>query len=248
MKPNLLTVQALGGFFGHLLSPSTWRRPVIDRIARQIIFSGVDALPLLIVLGIGIGALATTQGELWLKYTKRPDYLYSVVNAGIVREVAPLLTVLLALPLNGAPMCAELSMMKVSREVQTLRCQGVSVFLYLVFPRMFGLAMACACGTLVLATTAFLTCSIGLTGLQGDAAAYGVLRRFLLELEWRDVVWMLVKASSGGLLIATVASVVGLSAGDATTEVPRMVSRSMTLAMGWVIGIWFVLTAGGYVL
>ena len=246
LKTHIHILQALAAFLAYLPTPSSWRRPVVERIARTLVFSGVEVLPLLLLMGAGLGALAAQQGELWLSYTKRPDLLYDVVNAGLVREVAPLLSVMLVLAASGAPMCSEMAMMKVTREMQVLRCQGIPEFTYLVFPRMCGLTISCCCGSVVLVTAALCTCSVGLTGVQGDPTAIAVLRHLLLELHWQDAAWMLIKASCGGATIAVVACVIGLSAGEARTEVPRMVARGMSHALMWVTAGWIIVTVVSY--
>lgn len=248
MSTHLYILQALAAFFGHLAVPSSWRGPVIERVARQLVFAGVDLVPLLVLIGAGLGALAAVQGEFWLDHTKRADMLYAVLDAGLVREVAALLSVLLTLAANGAPMCAEMAMMRVNREVLVLRCQGIDEFAYLVFPRMLGLALACCGGAVVLAATALLCCSAGLTQAHGDVGTFEVLRRLVLELEWNNVAWMLLKSAAGGLLVAAVACTVGLSAGEARTEVPRMVSRAMRVALTWLTFAWFILTAASYMI
>lgn len=248
LKTHLHILQALAAFLAYLPTPSSWRRPVVERVARTLVFSGVEALPLLLLMGAGLGALAAQQGELWLSYTKRPDLLYNVVNAGLVREVAPLLSVLLVLAASGAPMCSEMAMMKVTREMQVLRCQGIPEFTYLVFPRMCGLALSCCCGSVVLVTAALCTCSVGLTGVQGDPTAIAVLQHLLLELQWQDAAWMLIKASCGGATVAVVACMIGLSAGEARTEVPRMVARGMSQALMWVTAGWIIVTVASYMI
>ncbi|MBE7497497.1 MAG: ABC transporter permease [Verrucomicrobiaceae bacterium] len=246
MSTHLQILQALLAFFGQLPVPSSWRRPVVDRVARQIVFAGVGALPLLALIAAGLGVLAAQQGELWLTYTRRADLMHAVLDTGLVREVAPLLSVLLALATNGAPMCAEMAMMRVNREIVVLRCQGVCEFGYLVFPRMLGLALACCCGAVVLAALALLVCSARLSSALGGETVTEIMRRFLLELDGRHLVWMLVKAGLGGLIIAAVACTTGLSAGDARTEVPRMVSSAMTAALTWLTLGWILITAASH--
>lgn len=235
-------IAALLGFFGHLPLPSTWRRPVVERIFRQLVFSGVEAAPLLMLMGAGFGLLAAEYGQLWMTYTRRSDLLYTVVNTGIVREIAPLMSVLLALAASGAPMCSEMAMMKVTGEITVLRCQGVSAYAWLIFPRMLGLGLACGAGAVVLAASAFAVCSLRLMATHGGAPLHEVLHRFLFQLQWRDVLWMQVKSGAGGLVIAAVACTVGLSAGGARTEVPRMVARGMAMTLGWVTVLWILLT------
>ncbi|MBL9129580.1 MAG: ABC transporter permease [Verrucomicrobiaceae bacterium] len=242
MSANLHIFQALAAFFWRLVLPSSWRRPVRERIARQIVFAGVEATLLLIIVGAGVGVLASIYGKFWLDFTKRADLLHQMVNIGVVRELAPLLSVLLTLPANGAPMCSEMALMRVNREVLLLKCLGICEFTYLVFPRMLGLALSCCAGATILAASALVVCSASLTETLGDASMVEVLRRFVQDLEARSIAWMLVKSAAGGLLIACVAAVTGLSAGEARTEVPRMVSKAMKLALMWMTFTWFVLT------
>lgn len=246
MKTQWHILEALLGFFGSAPLPSTWRKPVVDRVFRQFVFSGAEAVPLLVLMGVGFGLLAAEYGTMWLGYTQRADLLYKVVNTGLVREVAPLMSVLLALAASGGPMCSEMAMMKVTGEITLLRCQGVSEFTWLVFPRMFGLALACCGGSVLLAATAFAVCSLRLGPVQGGAPVADVLQRFMFQLEWTDTVWMLVKSVAGGLVVAAVACTVGLSAGGARTEVPRMVARGMAKTLAWVTVLWILLTAATF--
>jgi len=51
-------LQALAAFFRYLPSPASWRPPVVERVARTLVFAGVDALPPLLLTGAGLGELA----------------------------------------------------------------------------------------------------------------------------------------------------------------------------------------------
>jgi hypothetical protein len=70
LKTRFHILQGLAAFFGCLPSPASWRRPVVERVARTLVFAGVDALPLLLLTGMGLGSLAAQEGELWLSYTE----------------------------------------------------------------------------------------------------------------------------------------------------------------------------------
>lgn len=244
MRVHLQICQTLLAFFAQVLLPSSWRQPVIERVARQLLFAGVYAFPLLVLMGLGLGLIAENFGELWLDFTKRNDLLYPLIDIAVLTEIAPLLCVLFTVTANGAPMCAEMAMMRITREVSLLRALGVDAFTYLVMPRMLGLALACCCCSVVLSTFALGTASFGLSQAEGGASTLEIARRFLRELSPQDLGWMLLKAASGGLIVAAVACTVGLSAGDARTEVPRRVSQAMSQALTWVLGLWVILETG----
>lgn len=231
---------AFGAFFLCLARPSIWRPPVIDRIARQIFFAGIELVPLFVIAGAGTGLLAAFLGRVWLDYTELNDVLTTMMGTMLVREAAPLLGVLVCAAANSGPITAELALMKVKGEVALLRALGVCEFSYLVFPRMLGLATATTCGAIVVSTSALTVAGLGLGEQLDGIGPAAVILRILSDLNSSDVVLLVLKAATGGLLLGAVACVTGLSAGSAGTEVARLVSKVMKTALLAVAALWGV--------
>ena len=71
------------------IKPSTWKYPVRDRLSRQILFAGVEAIPFTLLVAVFAGLSVFVQCLFWLKYTGQMEFLYRMVSALLIREAAP---------------------------------------------------------------------------------------------------------------------------------------------------------------
>ena len=76
-----ITEICLGVFIETLLI-RRWPRAVHLQLSKQIIFSGVNSLPYIVVLAGIIGATLLWQGEYWLGFIGKPDLLTQFLRPG----------------------------------------------------------------------------------------------------------------------------------------------------------------------
>lgn len=118
------------------LMPASYNPAVRLEVTRQLYYTGVQTLPLflIITLGFGTGAVgAAVAGMLRMGLADRAGGI--VVNL-LVLELAPLVTALLVGLRSGSAVDAELATMAQSGELRTLDLFGIDPATYLFLPRI----------------------------------------------------------------------------------------------------------------
>lgn len=231
--------------FKELFSPARRGRGEASRIiVRQILFTGVDALPVVGALALMLGLIVIIQAGLTLPQVGAEELLANIVVVALVRELGPLLTAFIVVWRSGTAMCIELGNMKVGQEIDALEAMGVNVVHFLVMPRMVGAIVALICLTvyfdLVAIIGGFLVAKVTLT-----IPFVGYVEGIEKALSVADIVITVVKSSLFGLTIVVICCHHGLSVVGDTTEVPQQTSRAMLntvtacLVLDIVVSIWF---------
>ena len=209
-------------------SPRTWNRTVREVLARQILFSGVEAVRFTAMIAFFVGIAVVVQAQLWLQRIGQSALLGPLLVAVIVREVGPLLANVIVVVRSGNAIAVELANMTNHGEVRVLDAQGLDPLVYLVVPRAVGLMISVACLTVVLVTASLaggylLGIALGVNVGTPSAFARGVVD----AIGSRDVASLVVKTLVPSLLAAVICCTEGLGVGRATSDVPRAVTRSV---------------------
>lgn len=213
--------------------------PAVGRevVKRQILFTGVEALPFTGMLAVLTGAVVAAQASV-LSGSGGRDLLGLLIVTALIRELGPLLTAFIVIGRSGAAIAAELAGMRVHREIDTLVAMGVDPFDYLVVPRLVGVASA-----LVGLSIAFLAMALlsGWAILQLIAAAPPPLADYAgmiaAQLTARDAAVLAAKTAIPGLLIAAIACHEGFIGAQSATDIPRATTRAVVRALAAVF-LW----------
>lgn len=213
--------------FKELFSPARRGRGEASRIIiQQILFTGVDAMPVVGALALMLGLIVIIQAGLALPQVGAEAVLSNVVVVALVRELGPLLTAFIVVWRSGTAMCTELGNMKVGQEVDALEAMGISVVRFLVMPRMIGAIVALICLTvyfdLVAIIGGFLVAKVSLT-----IPFLSYVTEIEQALSITDVAITVVKSVLFGLVIAVICCHHGLTVVGDTTEVPQQNARAM---------------------
>lgn len=92
--------------------------------------------------GFFVGAIMTLQFTLQMQMFNALSYLGALVTSATVREVGPLLIAFLLSGKIGAFTSAELGTMKVSEQIDAIRCLGASPMVEVIAPRFIGIIIA----------------------------------------------------------------------------------------------------------
>ncbi|MEK7415305.1 MAG: ABC transporter permease [Planctomycetota bacterium] len=213
----------------------TLPRVAREVLKRQILFTGVEALPFVALIAILTSSVVVVQGTLGVGSKELMGTLLITV---VFREIGPLIVAFIVIGRSGAAIAAELASMRVNREIDSLEAMGVDPFDYLIVPRMAGVVAA-----MIGLTIAFVTCCLasGWLLLLLAAAAPPSLTEYAAMLSAPlgigDLLVFLAKTIVPGLLIAAVACHEGLVAATSSTEVPRAATRGVVRALSAVF-IW----------
>lgn len=233
--------------FKELLSPSRRGRGEAFRvIARQILFTGVDALPVVGAIALMLGLIVIIQAGLALPQVGAGEFMAHVVVVALVRELGPLLTAFIVVWRSGTAMCTELGNMRVGREIDALEAMGISVVRFLVMPRVVGAVVSIVCLTvyfdLVAIIGGFLVAKVALT-----IPFLVYLTEIEKALSVADVLITLIKSALFGLTIAVICCHHGLAVAGAVTEVPQQNSRAMLNTVAACLVLDIIVSVGFYV-
>ena len=130
------------------LRPGTWTAPMRNVLARQILFTGLEATGFVVMIALIVGVLVVVQAQYWLTRLGQTALIGPILTAVVLRELGPLLTNFVVIARSGTAISTELANMKIHGEVRTLDAMGVDPFVYLVIPRVLGVAASTFCLTI----------------------------------------------------------------------------------------------------
>ena len=219
----------LGRFFYIMSQTVLWtpRRPVDFREwIRQMVRVGWDTIPVVFLTCMFTGMVLALQTYRGFERFHAEGFVGSVVALSLTRELAPVLTGLMAAGRVGSAMAAELGTMRVTEQIDALYAMGTEPVHYLVVPRVNASILMLPLLTLVGDAVGVMGGWMVAVGLF-RANSYLYLERTFQFLEVNDVTSGLIKAAFFGLIL----SVTGCAKGFYTTGGAEGVGRATTSAV-----------------
>jgi len=218
----------LGSILVQAMELRHWPRTTRAVFARQILFTGVEALRFVSLVAFLTGISVVVQAQVWLGKAGQSAMLGSVLITVILREVAPLLVNFIVIGRSGTAIAVELANMKVLGEIHLLESQGIDPLLYLILPRALAMSVCVFCLTIL-----FILVSFGGGYLYGILAGVGAgapnlfIANVLRAVHLPDVISLLTKTFIPGFFTAIICAAEVISVGTAITEVPQAATRGV---------------------
>ncbi|MCL2102806.1 MAG: ABC transporter permease [Syntrophorhabdaceae bacterium] len=193
-------------------------RPVIRVLFKQILFTGIHAWTIIVVLFFMISVLVVTQIIVFTG-AEGASLIGKVLVWLVVREIGPILIAVIVIARSGAAIATELALMKVNRELWALEVMGISASRYLVMPRVMGMAIS-------LAMLALYGVVVSISGgfFVGSLAwkiPFSEFKQSLVPLSLtKEILFCAMKSFVFGLTIAAVCCRQGLSVEGDATQIP----------------------------
>lgn len=102
----------------------------------------IESLPTTMLAGFFVGAIMTIQFSLQIEPFGALGYLGGLATSGTIREVGPLLIAFLLSGKIGAFTAAELGTMRVTEQIDAIRCLGANPLTEVIVPRFIGIIVA----------------------------------------------------------------------------------------------------------
>lgn len=223
-----------GGSAAHV----SWRVAV-----RQVFFTGVEALPLVSVIAMLLGATIVIQAQ--LLGAVPGDVLGRMLVAVVLREIAPLSTAIVVTGRSGTAIATELGNMKVNNEILGLASLGIDPYRFLVFPRLMGTVIS------VLVLTVYFGALAIMGGFLANLVLYNsslgsMQSGFAEALVPLDLPLFLCKGVGLGVLAGWLCCHFGMEVGASPTEVPQRASQAVVSSMVACVVFNTLVTAGFY--
>src|SRR5215472_15145548 len=117
-------------------TPGAFRR--IHLTLREIYFSGVLSLVIIMMSGLFVGMVLSLQGYETLKRYGADEQLGILVALALVRELGPVISGLLFASRAGSAITAEIGLMKTTEQLAAMEMMAVNPVARVVAPRFWG--------------------------------------------------------------------------------------------------------------
>tara|TARA_Y100001935_G_C17295446_1_gene505836 strand:+ start:1011 stop:1787 length:777 start_codon:yes stop_codon:yes gene_type:complete len=129
-------------FFFHLMGLSFTGQVNGGQIFDQIWKVFLESLPTTMLAGFFVGGIMTVQFSMQIEAFGAMSYLGGLATSATFREVGPLLIAFLLSGKIGAFTAAELGTMKVTEQIDAIRCLGSDPLIEVIVPRFIGIIVA----------------------------------------------------------------------------------------------------------
>jgi phospholipid/cholesterol/gamma-HCH transport system permease protein len=188
--------------------------------------------------GFFVGAVMTVQFTLQVKAFGALGYLGGLATSATVREVGPLLIAFMLSGKVGAFTSAELGTMRVTEQIDAIRCLGANPFLEIILPRFIAIIIS---SFFLLAAGLFMSIAGGL--LLGvffsGITAEEYLRHIPTIVTLPSIISGLFKCFVFAIILASICTYKGYTTTGGAKGVGRsVVSTAVATMVGLVIADW----------
>jgi len=212
------------------LPPRRWR---FTSVVAQIEHTGLNAIPIIVLLSFMVGAVIAFMGATALRAFGNTLFTVNLVAFSFLREFGILLSAILLAGRTGSAFTAQIGAMQANQEIDALRAQGLNPMELVVIPRVLAL----------LASLPILTFLSMLSGLAGGMLVCALsldispalFLNTLRELPPRHFVVGIVKAPLFAFLIALIGCREGFLVSGSAQSVGEHTTASVVQAIFAVI-------------
>ena len=140
-----MLIEDIGGcvaFTLNTIQTGIYRPCRLNKVCEQIWRITVQSLPTTAMAGFFVGAIMTVQFCLQVRAFGALGYLGGLATSGTVREVGPLLIAFMLSGKVGAYTSAELGTMRVTEQIDAIRCLGADPIQEIILPRFLGIIIS----------------------------------------------------------------------------------------------------------
>ncbi len=209
----------------------------------QIYSTGVEAVPLVLLLAVVIGSATILQAATVMPKIGAGDYFGAVMVMVVVHEIGPLFTAFLVAGRTGSALATFLGNMKVQLEIDALRAMGIDPVRFLVYPAFFATVVSLFSLMVLFNFTALFGGFCVVKVLQLFAADPGSLQfsfgqyldRMVASMGPVDGILAIGKPVCFGMLISLIACHQGMTVQADMRDVPKATTRSVVNSFAGVI-------------
>ena len=213
--------------------------PDRESLLTQIYTVTSQSLSTTVSSGFFVGAIMSVQFSSQLKQFDTLSVLGGLSTSGTIRELGPLLIAFMLSGKVGAYTSAELGTMRVTEQIDAMRCLGTNPMQYLVVPRFVGIIIS----SFFLLLAGLLMSILGgaiMAGLVADMNMSEYVHGIPLYVTWPSVYGGLFKCFIFAFLLATVCTYKGYTTTGGSKGVGRsVVATALSTMVGLTLMDWF---------
>ncbi|MDP1863992.1 MAG: lipid asymmetry maintenance ABC transporter permease subunit MlaE [Thiobacillus sp.] len=210
---------------------------------REMYFSGVQSLVIILVSGLFVGMVLGLQGYETLQTYGSEDALGILVAMSLVRELGPVVAALLFASRAGSAITAEIGLMKATEQLSAMEMMAVDPIARVVAPRFWaGVISMPLLAALFSAMGIFGGYLVGVQLIGVDEGSFWSQMQSAVDFE-RDILNGVIKSVVFGIAITTIALFEGYDAPPTAEGVSGATTRTVVTSSLTVLALDFVLTA-----
>jgi phospholipid/cholesterol/gamma-HCH transport system permease protein len=222
-------------------SGQTFLRPQL--LFREIWFSGVLSLIIIMVSGLFVGLVLGLQGYDTLQRYGSSEALGILVALSLVRELGPVVAGLLFASRAGSAVTAEIGLMKATEQLKAMDMMAVNPMARVVAPRFWG-------GVIAMPLLAALFSMMGVFGgyligvvfIGVDEGAFWSQMQSSVDFR-EDVLNGVIKSFVFGIAVSLIAVFEGYDSIPTAEGVSRAITRTVVTSALAILALDFVLTS-----
>jgi len=210
---------------------------------REIYFSGVLSLLIIVVSGLFVGMVLGLQGYETLQRFGSTEALGTLVALSLVRELGPVLAALLFASRAGSSVTAEIGLMKATEQLKAMDMMAVNPIARVVAPRFWGGVISMPfLAALFSAMGVFGGWLIGVALIGVDDGAFWSQMQAAVDFRY-DLVNGFIKSFIFGIAVSLIAVFEGYDSVPTAEGVSRAITRTVVTSALAILALDFVLTS-----
>lgn len=231
-------------FLSEILATLFRKKISVRLVLEQIWAVAWNSLPTTAMAGFFVGAIMSVQFALQMKEFGALGYLGGLATSGTFREIGPLLIAFMLSGKVGAFTSAELGTMRVTEQIDAIRCLGADPLQELIVPRFIGIIIS----SFFLLGLGLLMSVLGgsfLASVFVGVSPEEYLRHIPRIVQPASIALGLIKCGSFALILATICTYKGFTAtGGAKGVGKAVVQTAVSTMICIVVADWFTSFVG----
>jgi phospholipid/cholesterol/gamma-HCH transport system permease protein len=210
---------------------------------REIFFSGVMSLIIILVAGMFVGMVLGLQGYETLKRYGSESALGSLVALSLVRELGPVLAALLFASRAGSAMTAEIGLMKATEQISAMELMAVNPIARVVAPRFWaGVISMPLLAAMFSAMGVFGGYVVGVVNIGVDEGSFWSQMQASVDFQ-HDIMNGVIKSFVFGLAVTAISLFEGYDAPPTAEGVSGATTRTVVESSLVILMLDFILTS-----
>ena len=210
---------------------------------KEIYFSGVLSLIIILVSGLFVGMVLGLQGYETLQKYGSESALGALVALSLVRELGPVLAALLFASRAGSAITAEIGLMKATEQISAMEMMAVDPIARVVAPRFWaGVISMPLLAAMFSAVGVFGGYLVGVVLIGVDEGQFWSQMQSAVDFR-QDVMNGVIKSCVFGVAITAIALFEGYDAPPTAEGVSHATTRTVVTSALAVLALDFILTA-----
>jgi phospholipid/cholesterol/gamma-HCH transport system permease protein len=230
-------------FFGYMLLHSGTALRRFGLTIREIYFTGVLSLIIILVSGLFVGMVLALQGYETLQRYGASESLGILVALSLVRELGPVVAGLLFASRAGSAITAEIGLMKATEQIAAMEMMAVDPIARVIAPRFWaGVISMPLLAALFSANGIFGGYLVGVQLIGVDEGAFWSQMQAAVDVR-DDILNGVIKSVVFGVAVTWIAVFEGYDAAPTAEGVSGATTRTVVTSSLAILALDFVLTA-----